>query len=945
MKLLKIFGVAFGVIVTLAIVAAIALWLTFDPNDYKSYLADWVGERTGRELVIEDDLELTFFPWLGVTTGNIRLGNAPGFGGEPFASIDRTTVSVRLLPLLRRQVEIGTVRLDGFELNLATDADGRNNWSDFVAEDGAPESQASGEPGEPFLESLNIAGIDINDGLIFWHANTSEVRYVLSELALETGAVAPGEPVDGELSFRLVSVEPQLSADLTVNGTLVPGEIGTGLETRNVRVAFNLADGSGNERATGSMTVDGVRVGPAEEPIAIARGNLTARLVEPPVGPDQTEVQIDWAGATLERQGGTLRVEDLATSAAGITARWEVTGSDLFGMPELRGAMRINAQPLTAVVDALAVELPSDVRESLGELSAEATFVVRPTTREATLSSLRASALGIDLSGELVAAGDGSANGRFTTSEFDPSRALSLLPEDTLARIDRDAIGPVRISGGVTYTASSGQIGLSELDVAALGTHLTGTVERSEAGQRYSGTLTVPALEATRLAAVLGDLMPASPAPSALGSLALSTRFDYAAADGTLALEELAARAAGLEVQGGLRFASLADSPTWSGRIEVLPFDPETLLARLERPAPERADPETFQRARASAELDGSAARIVARNLRVMLDESTITGELTVGLAEPATYGFDLAIDRLDADRYMPPATAPPPEGAAPVAADVALPTEPLKNLRLDGAVRVGDLRLAGLSLQNVAASLDVADGLGVVDTARAELYGGSYTGRVELDARGETPLLALNGTATTIQLEPLLADLRGEANMTGSGSFELSLAGTGAQLSTVLDDSAGRVSFSVRDGQLRGFNLGRALCSAYNTSQSLPRPAAAEETTRFTLVRGSAEVTDGIARTQDLEATMAFMAVQGRGQSDLVSRELNYDLVATLTGSIAITNCDSMDRLIGDSIPVRVTGTILAPSIQPDYRELVRGRIRDELQDRLRERLENRAR
>jgi len=112
MKLLKIFGVAFGVIVTLAIVAAIALWLTFDPNDYKGYLADWVGERTGRELVIEDDLELTFFPWLGVTTGNIRLGNAPGFGEQPFASIDRTTVSVRLLPLLRRQLEIGTVRLE-----------------------------------------------------------------------------------------------------------------------------------------------------------------------------------------------------------------------------------------------------------------------------------------------------------------------------------------------------------------------------------------------------------------------------------------------------------------------------------------------------------------------------------------------------------------------------------------------------------------------------------------------------------------------------------------------------------------------------------------------------------------------------------------------------------------------------------------------------------------
>ena len=111
---------------------------------------------------------------------------------------------------------------------------------------------------------------------------------------------------------------------------------------------------------------------------------------------------------------------------------------------------------------------------------------------------------------------------------------------------------------------------------------------------------------------------------------------------------------------------------------------------------------------------------------------------------------------------------------------------------------------------------------------------------------------------------------------------------------------------------------------------------------TRYTLLRGSAEVVEGIARTQDLEGTTGFMRVTGSGQSDLVSREVNYDLVATLTSSIAIETCDSMDRLIGDSVPVRVTGTILAPEIAPDYGQILRNRVRDELQDRLRERLGN---
>ena len=106
--------------------------------------------------------------------------------------------------------------------------------------------------------------------------------------------------------------------------------------------------------------------------------------------------------------------------------------------------------------------------------------------------------------------------------------------------------------------------------------------------------------------------------------------------------------------------------------------------------------------------------------------------------------------------------------------------------------------------------------------------------------------------------------------------------------------------------------------------------------------MRGSANVVEGIAQTDDLEATTSFLQVSGRGQSDLVSRELNYDLVATLTDSIEIERCDSMDRMIGDSVPVRVTGTITEPEIAPDYGEILRNRVRDELQDRLRERLLN---
>jgi AsmA protein len=449
------------------------------------------------------------------------------------------------------------------------------------------------------------------------------------------------------------------------------------------------------------------------------------------------------------------------------------------------------------------------------------------------------------------------------------------------------------------------------------------------------------------LATLLGERMPEALAAADLGTLALSTRFDYLNGAETLELTELEAGAAGLELRGDLRMTRVADSQNWAGNLEVLPFDPRALMTRLKQPAPELADPTALRRATLAAQIDVDDTSGVFRSIRMQVDDSTVTGDFTVTFTDPAAYEFQLEIDRIDADRYMPPAAeAPEAAPAVAVAADIALPTELLRRQNLDGEISIGRLGLAGLSLSQVSSRVSVHDGLGIVDETRTALYGGAFEGRLELDARPEIPRLALNGTATSIQLDPLLTDLRGEANMSGASSFDLQLSGSGEQLTAVLDSSQGRVAFSVRDGEIRGFNLGHALCSAYNATQSQPRPAATnEQLTRFELVRGSADVQEGIARTRDLEATTAFLKVTGQGQSDIVSREINYDLIAELTGSITIPRCETMDPLIGDSIPVSLTGTITAPDIQPDYGEIVRQRVRGELGDRLRQRLEERLR
>ncbi len=939
-KFLKILGAAIAAIVVLATVAAVIIWVTFDPNDYKDYIAEWVEGRTGRELVIEDDLELMFFPWLGITTGNVRLGNAPGFGEDPFASVDSLSVSVQLMPLLRRQVEIGTVSLGGLELDLATSEDGQTNWGDLVASEEAPPTPSVADTdGEPLLQSMNIAGIDINEGLIFWRENTSELRFVLSELTVETGSIAPGQPVDGELSFRLVSVEPQLSTEIDASGTALIDSTLSAVETRDLRVGFSLSDGSGNERAAGTLNVDEFRVALNESDIELSRGDLTAVLTSPPIGPDEAEVRVDWSSLLLERDSATLSVTDLTAAFAGMSAVLELNGENLFEQPALTGSVRVATQPLAPVIEALELELDDAVVANLGNVDLHAAFSLLPLTRQVSLTDVAANMLGMTVSGELATNENGVVSGRLTTNAFDPERALSLVPQESLARINTGAIGQVTAAGSLEFVPATRQLSIQDFEIGALGTNLTGNIRRIDGGQGYSGSLAIPELNAIALARVLGELMPSAVPPAALGNLSLRTAFDYSADAADLTAFE--ARAAGLELQGALRLTSLRDSPNWTGRIEILPFDPQALLERFDRPMPARVDPTAFQSVRATAQIEGNASRSTFSNLNVVLDDSTVTGELTVRLAPQNAYAFDLAIDRLDADRYMPAATEPPPDGAEPVAAEVALPTEILNNQRFDGSFEVGALTITGLELQDVSAALTVGGGLGVIDSARAALYGGEFEGSLELDARADSPTLSLEGTATAIEIEPLLGDLRNDANMSGTGSFDLNLTGSGEVLSAVLESTAGNVEFSMRNGLIRGIDVGNTLCTVYNARESLPRPARpSDPVTSYRLLRASAEVIEGIARTEDLEATTDFMTVSGRGQSSLVSREINYSLVATLTNSIAIDRCETMDALIGRSIPMRATGPITAPAIEPDYGEILRGRIRNQLEDRLRERL-----
>jgi AsmA protein len=231
-KIIKYLAIAFGLAVIVFVAAIIIFALIFDPNDYKDEISALVESETGRKLTIEDDLSLSFFPWIGVESGAVIFSNAKGFGPDPFARIDSAKLSIKLLPLFKKQIEIDTVKVYGLSISLATNPQGITNWDDLVAKNSAtspapvpgvqPPAQAPQTSGQalPLLAGLTVGGLDIRDAQLKWQDRQTNTGLILSKINFKSGPVSLNKPFDIELSFDMQNEQPAVRGTLNMATTL-----------------------------------------------------------------------------------------------------------------------------------------------------------------------------------------------------------------------------------------------------------------------------------------------------------------------------------------------------------------------------------------------------------------------------------------------------------------------------------------------------------------------------------------------------------------------------------------------------------------------------------------------------------------------------------------------------------------------------------------------------
>jgi AsmA protein len=214
MKALKLIGLALlTLLLLLALAVGVIAW-RFDPAWARQELTRAMYEQRQRTLKIDGDLAMSFYPSLGVRLGKASLSEPRST--EEFASIGNARVSVRLLPLLSRQVVVDRVELDGVRARIVRAKDGRFNFDDLLSggqDKGKAPTTAGGKP-----IAYDIAGVRITRSAVVFRDDGSGRTFQLDDVTARTGRLSQAASGPLELAFKVRSAQPRLNAALNVAG-------------------------------------------------------------------------------------------------------------------------------------------------------------------------------------------------------------------------------------------------------------------------------------------------------------------------------------------------------------------------------------------------------------------------------------------------------------------------------------------------------------------------------------------------------------------------------------------------------------------------------------------------------------------------------------------------------------------------------------------------------
>ncbi|MDR7308334.1 AsmA family protein [Rhodoferax saidenbachensis] len=311
-----------------------------------------------------------------------------------------------------------------------------------------------------------------------------------------------------------------------------------------------------------------------------------------------------------------------------------------------------------------------------------------------------------------------------------------------------------------------------------------------------------------------------------------------------------------------------------------------------------------------------------ALELATQFDESKIATSVKVAKFAPLVLAFDLDVDKLNVDKYLPPKPAPTTVAAkeAAVAKEAPIDLSALKGHTVNGTIRIGALQVSNLKLEKINAKLALAGGKLEVAPLSLNLYEGSTSGSLSVNANGNA--VAIKQALVGVSINPLMKDLVAKDLLEGRGNVTLDVSTHGDTVTAMKKALGGSASLALKDGAIKGINLAQSLrdLKAKLGQADSTQAANASQKTDFSELTGSFKIANGVAHNEDLAMKSPFIRLGGAGDIDVGVGQMNYLAKAAVVASGEGQGGKDLGDLKGLTVPVRLTGPFEALSYKIEF-------------------------
>jgi AsmA protein len=400
---------------------------------------------------------------------------------------------------------------------------------------------------------------------------------------------------------------------------------------------------------------------------------------------------------------------------------------------------------------------------------------------------------------------------------------------------------------------------------------------------------------------------------------------------GELTLNKLALSAPELQLNGDIKAQGLNSDMTYSGQLKLGKADLKTLLPKLAIDLPDSADKQVLKSLTGEVAFQGSEKQFDIPKIALQLDDSTLSGSLKINDFDTLANRFDLTIDRLNLDRYLPADTgseSPSSKSSQPTSADaLLLPLALLHEINTNGRLRIGQLEASGQQISNLDASVTANNGFINLKSLTGNLYEGSIKANATIDARSNTPQISVTQTLSGIQAAPLLSALADVDYLLGKLNLNLNLSARGNSIDQIKRSLTGTADFALLDGLLKNTNIEQLVCRSVARIRDRSYIASDESPdTPFQRFDGRMNIVNGVMQSEGLQLVLKTLKVTGGGLVNLPEETLDYRIRATITGDLENESCEVHERYRNVAWPLRCQGALTDDPSQMcglDQREL----------------------